>query len=108
MSVAGGQGADLVVVGEPAAVQLGKQECVACRDLERTGPARRDLHGRTQLFEQVPRTERTRLVVSNLAEFDPERHAGRLTVGVSRLIWSAIDLAQAGIAGAALVSSSCV
>jgi len=67
-----------VVIGEARALEFREQHIAVARDFERTGAAGRDLDGRTKLFEQVPRTERTRLVVSNLAVFDLEVHLAHL------------------------------
>ena len=45
--------------------------------------------------KQVPRTERTRLVVSDLAEFDMEGHVLEyLFSGSVLLIWSRVDVKQ--------------
>ncbi|MGB0572831.1 MAG: hypothetical protein ACPGQM_12370 [Alphaproteobacteria bacterium] len=63
-----------VIVGEAGVLEFREQQLAVAGNFERAGASGRDLDGRTKLFEQVPRTERTRLVVSNLAVFDLEVH----------------------------------
>ena len=65
------QGRDLGIVGKAVAGVFGEQGLAVGDDLERAGGARDqfDLDA-IALYKQVPRPERTRLVVSNDAVFD--------------------------------------
>lgn len=74
VSVATRQSAHFVVFGEPMGFELRIKHRTPTSDLERTGSARSDLNGFTFFYKQVSRTERTRLVVSNFAEFDVYGH----------------------------------
>jgi|APSaa5957512493_1039668.scaffolds.fasta_scaffold91704_1 hypothetical protein len=69
-----GQRTYFVVIGEARDLEFREQYIAVAGNFERADASGRDLDGRTKLFELVPRTERTRLVVSHLAEFDSEVH----------------------------------
>ena len=73
-----GESPHLVIIGETRGVELREEKGAVFRDFERSGSPGRDLDGCAKLFEQVPRTERTRLVVSEFAVFDLEAHLAYL------------------------------
>jgi hypothetical protein len=71
------QGGDLRVVGKAVGLALGKQGLAIGDDLERAGSAGDEFDlDAISLYKQVPRTERTRLVVSNDAVFDADFRRG--------------------------------
>jgi len=72
------QRAHFVVIGEARDLEFREQYIAVAGNFERADASGRDLDGRTKLFELVPRTERTRLVVSNLAVFNLEIHRPHL------------------------------
>jgi len=74
MSGAIRQRTHFAVIGEARILEFREYYIAVARDFESTGASGRDLDGRTKLFEQVPRTEGTRLVVSHSAEFYSEVH----------------------------------
>lgn len=79
------------------ACEFGEQQRTVTADLERSRPPGRDLDSFTSFHKQVPRTERTRLVVSDLAEFDMDGHVREyLFSGGVQLIWVKLDLKQRG------------
>ena len=66
------QGRNFRVVGKAPASELGKERLAVGDNLERRAGARDHLDlGAIAFYQQVPRTERTRLVVSRNAVFDP-------------------------------------
>ena len=81
-----GQRTYFVVIGEARDLEFREQYIAVAGNFERADASGRDLDGRTKLFEQVPRTERTRLVVSNLAVFNLEVHWSHLWA-LRGLIW---------------------
>ena len=77
--------------------ELGIQERPVTGDLEGPRSTGGDLDSFAILYKQVPRTERTRLVVSDLAEFDMDGHIREyLFPGCVLLIWSRVDVKQRG------------
>ena len=67
------QGRYFHVIGKPPGRELGKQCLAVGDDLERCAGARDHFDlGAIAFYQQVPRTERTRLVVSRNAVFDPD------------------------------------
>ncbi len=71
------QGGDLRVAGKAVGGAFGKQGLAIGDDLERAGSARDEFDlDAISLYKQVPRTERTRLVVSNDAVFDADFRRG--------------------------------
>jgi len=73
-----GQRTYFVVIGEARDLEFREQYIAVAGNFERADASGRDLDGRTKLLKQVPRTERTRLVVSNLAVFNLEIHRPHL------------------------------
>ena len=67
------QGRYFRIIGKSPGRELGKQGLAVGDDLERRAGARDHLDlGAIAFYQQVPRTERTRLVVSRNAVFDPD------------------------------------
>jgi hypothetical protein len=71
------QGCYFGVVGEAVGRAFGKQGLAIDDDLEGPGGARDKLDlGAVSFYKQIPRTERTRLVVSDDAVFDSDVQRG--------------------------------